>query len=44
MSERDIKTLNDRLLKAVLSESCDEVERLLKQGAEVDACDEYVCY
>ena len=44
MSKRDIKRLNDRLFQAVLSESCDEVERLLKQGAEVDACNEYVCY
>ncbi|XP_062499580.1 ankyrin homolog isoform X2 [Corticium candelabrum] len=40
MSERDIKRLNDRLLRAVLSESRDEVESLLNQGAEVDACDE----
>ena len=44
MSERDITRLNDRLLSAVLMESRDEVEGLLDEGAEVDACDRYVCY
>ena len=44
MSERDITTLNDRLLSVVRSESRDEVEALLDEGAEVDACDKYVCY
>ena len=44
MSERDITTLNDRLLSAVLSKSRDEVEDLLNLGAEVDACDDDVCY
>ena len=45
MSERDIKRLNARLLRAVWSESLDEVESLLDLGAEVDACDhKYVCY
>ena len=43
MSERDIKTLNDKLLSAVRSESRDEVESLLDVGAEVNACDD-VCY
>ncbi|XP_062505439.1 death-associated protein kinase 1-like isoform X3 [Corticium candelabrum] len=41
MSERDITRLNDRLLSAVLMESRDEVEGLLDEGAEVDACDRY---
>ena len=44
MSERDITPLNVRLLSAVRSESRDEVESLLDQGAEVDACDFLVCY
>ena len=44
MSERDITTLNDRLLSAVRSKSRDEVEGLLDEGAEVDACNEDVCY
>ena len=43
MSERDITTLNARLVRAVRSNSRDEVESLLDQGAEVDACDEHVC-
>ena len=44
MSERDITRLNDRLLIAVRSKSRDEVEDLLDEGAEVDACNEDVCY
>ena len=44
MSERDITALNDSLLSAVMSNSRDEVECLLDVGAEVDACDGYVCY
>ena len=46
MSERNITTLNQRLLvvRAVKSKSRDEVERLLDLGAEVDACDDDVCY
>ena len=44
MSERDITRLNDRLLSAVRSKSRDEVEGLLDEGAEVDACNEFVCY
>ena len=42
MSERDITTLNDRLLER---KSRAEVESLLDLGAEVDACDDaFVCY
>ena len=45
MSERDITTLNARLLRAVRSESRDEVESLLDLGAEVNARDHNdVCY
>ena len=44
MSERDITRLNDRLLSAVGRKSHDEVVYILDQGAEVDACDKYVCY
>ena len=45
MSERDITRLNYRLLIAVMMmESRDEVEGLLDEGAEVDACDKDVCY
>ena len=43
MSERDITTLNDKLLRAAETESRDEVESLLDLGAEVNACDD-VCY
>ena len=43
MSERDIKRLNDRLLRAAETESRDYVESLLDRGAEVNACDN-VCY
>ena len=43
MSERDIKRLNARL-SAVSSKSRDEIESLLDLGAEVNACDECVCY
>ncbi|XP_062519393.1 uncharacterized protein LOC134194477 isoform X3 [Corticium candelabrum] len=45
MSERDITTLNDRLLSAVeksrflMKRILDEVEGLLDEDAEVDACD-----
>ena len=50
MSERDITTLNDRLLSAVeksrflMKRILDEVEGLLDEDAEVDACDKDVCY
>ena len=44
MSERDITALNSQLWSAARSKSRDEVERLLDQGAEVDACDIIVCY
>ena len=44
MSERDIATLNRQLLSDVGRISRDEVERLLDLGAEVNACDELVCY
>ena len=44
MSERDITTLNARLWSAVGSKSRDEVERLLDLGAEVNACNAFVCY
>ena len=44
MSESDITALNDSLLSAVWRESRDVVENLLDQGAEVDACDDDVCY
>ena len=44
MSERDITALNRQLLQAVRSKSRDEVERLLDVGADVNACDYYVCY
>ena len=44
MSERDITTLNSKLLITVRSNSRDEVESLLDLGAEVDAHDDVVCY
>ena len=44
MSERDITTLNRQLLSAIRRKLRDEVERLLDLGAEVNACDKYVCY
>ena len=37
MSERDITTLNARLLRAVERKSRDKVESLLDRGAEVNA-------
>ena len=44
MSERDITELNSQLWSAVWNKSRDDVECLLDQGAEVNACDDYVCY
>ena len=44
MSERDITELNRQLLDAAMSNSRDDVERLLDVGAEVDACNIHVCY
>ncbi|XP_062499640.1 uncharacterized protein LOC134176960 isoform X2 [Corticium candelabrum] len=41
MSERDITELNSQLWSAVWNKSRDDVECLLDQGAEVNACDDY---
>ena len=44
MSERNITALNRQLRIAVGRNSRDEVELLLDQGPDIDACDINVCY